>query len=78
MKMKMTPTWYKPDLRDSFDKSASVKNGTLYLKQNTIQVWWTHNSLNQPFNTPCRETWACPTIKDANENFEDMAERFNE
>jgi hypothetical protein len=65
------PSFYVRDLRKSYDQRVDIQYGVLYRKGNVLQVWWTHNSLGEPFINPYqgRETWTMPTENDAVESF---------
>ncbi len=63
----------KIDLRIVYDEKAPVKGGTLYRYKGTVQVWWDRSG---------PETWTLPDNewgrREAEENFRNMKERFNE
>ena len=48
------PSFYVRDLRHSYDECIEIEDGVLYRKGNVLQIWWTHNSLGQPFHHPCQ------------------------
>ena len=67
----VAPGWYIPDLRNSYDEHIVIPDGIFYRKGSVLQVWWTHNTLGEPFQKDVdgRETWTMPTVKDAKRSF---------
>lgn len=69
--MKKSPRWYIPEIKKDHDEVKAVKDGTLYRKENVLQVWWVVNTLGEPFDPPKkgRETWTFGTVKQARDAF---------
>lgn len=65
-----------PDLRDNYDQARLLESGTLYRRDNVVQVWWHTNTAGEPFVTPekGRETWTFNSINQAVESFNDFEE----
>ena len=63
----------KVDLRKDFDIAMKVKGGVVYRKGKIIQVWW--KTTESGYVGP--ETWTSPNIKQAEDNFNDMIERWS-
>jgi hypothetical protein len=65
------------DIRPNADESCKVKDGTIYRKGATVQVWWTQDALGRPFEGDAgRETWTLEDspwgVTEAKRNYEAM------
>jgi hypothetical protein len=75
-----------PDLRQQYDETVRIKDGTLYRKGNVVQVWWERDAIGRPFdNGPTadlskafgghgRETWTLPDEAQARRTYNGMIE----
>jgi hypothetical protein len=70
------------DIRPNADETAAVKDGMLYRKGGTVQVWWSRDAAGRPFcGDEGRETWTLDNsewgIEQAKRNFAEMKERWS-